>query len=437
MTAVDRWRETFREVAGALPGPAWVGKARRDAFARFGDTGFPTTHEEAWRYTNVAPLAATPFRAAVPGPAPDAAAVAALLPGGSTCARLVLLDGRFVPSLSNAALMPAGSFAGSLADALRRAPELVEPHLRGSLDRDLGAFGALNAAFFADGAFVHLPRGCCLPEPVAVLYLASDAGAPVAAHPRSLVVAGESSHAAVLEVFAGRGAGAGLTNAVTEVVAGPNASLEHVRLQAEAPRAYHVSAVVSRQDRDSNYAARAFLFGAALSRNDHWAVLDGEGANTLLDGLYLAGGATHVDCHTGIEHRKPRGSSREVYKGILGGRASAVFHGRIHVHPGAQQTDAKQSNGNLLLSREAVVDTKPQLEIYANDVKCTHGATIGRLDADALFYLRARGVAAADARTMLIRAFAHEVTERVRALPARERILAMFEERLTAALEAA
>ncbi len=435
--AVAHYRRGFQEIEGTLAGPDWVRKLRRDALARFADTGFPTTADEDWRYTNVAPIASTPFRPGMPGAAPDAATVAAFLPAGASCARLVFLDGHFVPSLSQATLMPAGSFAGSLADALRRSPDLVEPHLRASLDRNQGAFSALNAAFFADGAFLHLPRGCCLPEPIYVLHFSSNGATPVATHPRSLFLAGESSHASVAEIYAGRGAGACLTNAVTEVVAGANASFEHIRIQAEGPRAFHVSSVLSRQERDTNYAARAFLFGAALSRNDHWAILDGEGANAVLDGLYLAGGTTHVDCHTGIEHRKPNGASREVYKGILAGRAAAVFHGRIHVHPGAQKTDAKQSNANLLLSREAVIDTKPQLEIYANDVKCTHGATIGRLDADSLFYLRARGIQAGEARTMLIRAFAHEVTERVRVQPARERLLEMFDARLLVAGEPA
>ncbi|MGQ0614311.1 MAG: Fe-S cluster assembly protein SufD [Planctomycetaceae bacterium] len=428
--AVAHYRRGFQEIEGTLAGPEWLGKLRRDALERFADTGFPTTADEDWRYTNVAPLVATPFRPGMPGATPNAAAVATFLPSGASCARLVFCDGHFVPTLSQATLMPAGSFAGSLAGALRRSPALLEPHLAASADRSQGAFGALNAAFFADGAFLHLPRGCCLPEPIYILHLSSNGATPVVTHPRNLFLAGESSHASVVEVYAGSGAGAGLTNAVTEVVAGANASLEHVRIQAEGPRAFHVSSVHSRQERETNYAARAFLFGAALSRNDAWAILDGEGANAILDGLYLAGGSTHVDCHTGIEHRKPNGSSREVYKGILTGRASAVFHGRIHVHPGAQKTDAKQSNANLLLSREAVIDTKPQLEIYANDVKCTHGATIGRLDADALFYLQARGIDAAAARTMLVGAFAHEVTERVRVQPAREWLVRMFDARL-------
>jgi Fe-S cluster assembly protein SufD len=411
------------------PGPPWLLALRRAAMERFLARGFPSTREEEWRLTNLAPVATAPFPPAPRPPAPPPReSVERLLPRGPVSARLVFADGHFVPSLSTTEHLPDGAYAGSLMAAVRDRPSLVEPHLPRDAE---DAFEALNGALFEDGAFVHLPRGCCLVEPIYVLHLSRTDGA--LAVPRNLVVAGESSHATVLEVHAGEGGGGRFLDAVTRIEAEANASVEHALLQEEAAATFAFERVATRQARDTNLVSHLFLFGGALARAAVRAELGGEGAAATLYGLYLADGTRHVDANTRIEHVAPRCNSREVYKGILDGKSTAVFRGRIHVHPPAQQTDAKQSNDNLLLSRDAVVDAQPQLEIYANDVKCTHGATIGKLEDDALFYLRARGLDEPDARAVLVEAFANDVTEKVRSEPIRRHVEALLLARLPGA----
>jgi Fe-S cluster assembly protein SufD len=281
---------------------------------------------------------------------------------------------------------------------------------------------ALNTAHVHDGAFIHLPRGTRIEEPIHILYVSRSNGSSVVSHPRTLIIAEDGTRASFVESYVGFESDAYFTNAVTEIVVKENAEIDHCKLQRESDSAYHMATVRAQVGRSSRFLTSSLSFGGALVRNDTHAVLADEGIECALNGLYLARNHQHVDNHTVIEHTKPNCSSRELFKGILGGRAKAVFNGRIHVHPQAQKTDAKQTNRCILLSDDAQINSNPQLEIYADDVKCTHGAAVGRLDEDAVFYLRSRGIDDAAARRMLVFAFANEVLEDVRIAPVREHL---------------
>jgi Fe-S cluster assembly protein SufD len=391
-------------------GPAWLADLRGAGAAAFRAAGLPTIRHEDWRFTNLAPLAALSFGSARASSPVLAARLAALpAPAG---ARLVFENGRFRPDLSVAGALPRGAVVASLAEALAQAPELVRPHL-GRLARPDGlAFTALNAAVLEDGAFVHLPAGAAVESPIELVFAGGGAGDPVVQHPRVLVVAGAGAKATVAEIYLGAG-DVYLTAAVTELVVGEGAELAHVKLQDEGDHAFHVSGVFAEQGAGTRLAAQSIALGAQLSRAELRVRLAGEEGALSASGLYMADGARVTDSYSVIDHAVPRCRTEEAYKGILDGRARGVFHGRIRVLPGAQKTDARQMNSNLLLSDDAVVDTKPQLEIFADDVKCGHGGTVGQLDEDALFYLRSRGVDEAAARTLLIWAFAAEMVERI------------------------
>jgi Fe-S cluster assembly protein SufD len=397
-----------RLVAARPRGPAWLDDLRAGGAAAWRAAGLPTTRHEDWRFTNLASLAATTFALAAPGAGPEEL-LAALPPAPGP--RLVFANGRYRPDLSAVSGLPAGAVVASLAEALAQSPELVRPGL-GRLARVDGlAFAALNAALFEDGAFVYLPPGAAVEQPIVLLFTVSGAAGPVVHHPRVLVVAGEGARATIEEVY--RGAGAYLTAAVTELHLGAGAQVEHIKLQDEDDRAFHVSAVFADQGAGSRLSAHALALGAQLSRAELHSRHSGEGASLSASGLYMADGARTTDAFTWVEHVAPRCSTSEAYKGILDGQARGVFAGRIRVLQGAQKTDARQMNSNLLLSEDAVVDTKPQLEIFADDVKCGHGGTVGQLDEDSLFYLRSRGMGAAEARSLLIWAFAAEMVERI------------------------
>jgi Fe-S cluster assembly protein SufD len=337
----------------------------------------------------------------------------------------VFVDGRYAPALSDLRSLPPGVTAASLAESLAARRDLVEPHLARSMDFQQDAFAALNTAFLGDGAFVHIPRGTVLAEPIHLLYVATPRAVPTITHPRNLVVAGEDSQAAVVEDYVSLGEGVSFSNAVTELVVGPNGVVSHYLIEREARQAFNVSSLRIQQGRSSNVASHSLLLGGALVRNNIHPVLAGEGCECLINGLFLANGRQHMDNYMKVEHAAPHCDSRQFYNGILDGRSRGVFHGRIIVHKAAQKTDAKQTNRNLLLSEEAQIDTKPQLEIYADDVKCTHGATIGQMDEDAIFYLRSRGIALASARALLLFAFANENLRRMKAEPVRRHLEAL------------
>ncbi|PYV03203.1 MAG: Fe-S cluster assembly protein SufD [Acidobacteria bacterium] len=337
--------------------------------------------------------------------------------GEVACTQLVFLNGHFSQELSSPGKLPEGVKAGSLASALDSDGGLLEEHLARYASYRRNAFTALNTAFVEDGAFVYLPKDAVVKEPIHLLFLSTASKDPAVCHPRNLIVAGSSAQATVIESYAGLEGGVYFTNAVTEIVTGEQSRIDHTRLQRESERAFHVATMEVSQHRDSAFASRSISIGGKLVRNDLNVLLNGEGCDCTLDGLYFAGGEQHVDNHTTIDHAKPHCSSRELYKGILDGKSTGVFNGKIIVRKDAQKTDARQTNNNLLLSEESLINTKPQLEILADDVKCTHGATIGQLDEEALFYLRTRGIGDAAARSLLTYAFASEIIGRIRIQP--------------------
>jgi len=394
-------------------GSRWLQDLRDHAASRFVELGFPSVRDEEWRFTNVAPIASSEFRIA-PHARLDGNVLSTFLYPDAPF-RLVVVNGRYSPEVSRTAGLPTGLRFGSLAAAATEQADIVARYLGKLADPGVRPFAALNTAFTHDGAYVYLPDGLVFEQPLQILFVSS--GEAVMSHPRSLIVAGDRSQVQIVETYVSASGQKHFTNAVTEIVAGENAIIDHYKVQEESVDAFHVASLHIHAARSSNVTTHAFTLGGRLVRNDIIAVLDGEGAECTLDGLYLADGERLVDTHTTIDHVKAHCPSHEIYKGILGGRARAVFNGKIIVRPDAQKTDAKQTNRALLLSDHATINTKPQLEIFADDVKCTHGAAIGQLDDDALFYLRARGLTFFEARDMLIHAFAGEILERVRIEP--------------------
>jgi Fe-S cluster assembly protein SufD len=389
--------------------PEWLRSLRREAAARFAESGFPSTRLEEWRYTNLAPLARVPFELAGAGTAQvDRGDVEAVAFPVFACSLHVFVDGRYEPRLS---ALGASSevHVESLAKLAARAPERLEPHL-GRLASSKGhPFAALNTAFLEDGAVLFVGPGARVEEPLHVVFASTDGSPPRVSHPRLLVVAEAGSAVRIIQDHVSLGAAGGFSNAVMEVHAGPNAQVDLVVLQRERADAFHVSNLSVRLDRDARFASHTLTLGGSLVRNDVAAVLADEGAECTLAGLFVGGTDQLIDNHTLVDHAMPHGTSRELYKGILGGNARGVFRGRVIVRPDAQKTRAEQSNPNLLLSQGAEVDSRPQLEIYADDVKCSHGSSIGQMDADPLFYLRSRGLDEAEARKLLTRGFAHEI----------------------------
>jgi len=416
----------------ATGGVSWLHQIRKAALERFAVLGFPTTRQEAWRFTNVAPIVSTRWEPARPRPADSLAEKLKRLPYAELeCSRLVFVNGVYSRELSSPETLPAGVKAGSLAAALAGESPTVQPHLARYAGYQDHAFVALNTAFFEDGAFIEIPNGLVLDKPIHLLFISAADGEPTVSHPRNLILAGRESQAAIIEGHVGLEEEIYFTNAVTEVVVGENAVVDYYKLERESKQAFHMATLHVQQARDSNVSTYALSSGAALARQEVNAVLDGQGAECTLDGLYVAASRQHIDNYTTIDHVKPHATSRELYKGVLDGKSAAVFHGRITVRKGAQKTDAKQSNMNLLLSDDATIHTKPQLEIYADDVKCTHGATVGQINPEALFYLRSRCIAHAEARRMLTYAFADEVISRIKYEPLRVRLTEALFTRLT------
>jgi Fe-S cluster assembly protein SufD len=422
--------EHDRFMAGRASDPAWLRDLRGRGLVRFAERGFPTTRDEEWRFTNVAPIAETPWAlapAVAPGVDPlirDVVFDAAI--------RIVVINGRFVPELSRISDSPVQ--AGSLAGAIAGDGVGIEQQL-GALEMDGRPFVALNTAFLDDGALVVIPAGAILRDAIHIIVATLPGSGPVVAHPRILVSVGASAQATIVETYVGAEGVPYLTNAVTEVELGENAVVEHYKDQREPTTAHHVATMHVRLARSSNFASQSFAFGGGIVRNDIIAVLGGEGGECTLNGLYFSDAKRLVDNHTLIDHATPHCASHELYKGILAGKARAVFNGKIVVRQDAQKTDAKQTNRALLLSDEAQINTKPQLEIFADDVKCTHGAAIGQLDEEALFYLRARGLTALEARDLLIHAFAGEILNEIKVEPVRAQMEAALFDRLAQDLE--
>jgi Fe-S cluster assembly protein SufD len=412
---------------GASRAPAWLKDLREGGIARFGDLGFPNMKQEAWRFTSVAPIAEASFELARAGSRiPNLEAIQPFLLGESRH-RLVFVNGFFEASLSTTS---TGRFrVQSLAQALSEDPEVIQQHLCKYASTENRPFCALNTAFVRDGAFVHVPAKVTVAEPIELLYLITDQK-QVVVHPRNLIVVDREARASIVETFASLDQAVYWTNAVTEVVAGDGARVDYHRVQRESGRAYHVAATETRQGRDSTVNLHTVAFGGALARHDIGAVLAGPGGTLILNGLYLLTGQQHADHHTTIDHAADHCESHEYFNGVLDGKSRGVFTGRIIVRPGAQKTDSKQTNNNLLLSTDAHADSQPQLEIYADDVKCTHGSTVGPLDPRALFYLRTRGVGEHEARRLLTYGFAAEILGRMDVAPLRAQLDAIVRGRL-------
>jgi len=396
--------------------PRWLQDLRDRAAARFSALGFPTVREEEWRFTSVAPIAAAEFRpTGADAVQANEQEIANYLYSDAEY-RIVIVNGRFVPGLSRTQGLPAGVRVGSLGAAVTEHADVVQRYLGQLADFGTKGFTALNTALAVDGAYVYIPDGVILEQPLHLLFVTttSATSGPIMTNARALVVAGDRTQARIVETYAGPRGAAYFTNAVTEIFAGENAVVDHYKVQEESFDAFHIASLHVHAARSANLSSHSFSLGGKLVRNDVNALLDGEGAECTLNGLYLADGERLVDNHTLIDHAKAHCPSHEIYKGILGGKARAVFNGKIIVRQDAQKTDAKQTNRALLLSDNASINTKPQLEIFADDVKCTHGAAIGQLDDDAIFYLRARGLTYFEARDMLIHAFAGDILDRVK-----------------------
>jgi Fe-S cluster assembly protein SufD len=430
MNGLEPYLRKFEKFERETKQPSWVFPLRKAGIARFAELGFPTLNDEDWRFTNVAPIAKLPFSPAftVSRNGLSAEDVQKLTFGNLEATRLVFLNGHLVGDLS--APVERQIRVTSLASALAGDSQLLEKHLAQYAITENNAFTALNTAFFEDGAFIHVPANVTVERPIHLLFLSSGPEAGVSSSPRNLVIAEKGSQLTLVESYASLSEAAYFTNAVTELVIGEGAVVEHCKFQDESMNAFHMAAIHARLERRSNFISHSIAVGSRLSRNNIRTSLSGEGLECILNGLYLTQGEQLADHHMVVEHAQPHCNSHEYYNGILDGRSKGVFHGRILVREAAQKTDAKQTNKNLLLSDDATADTKPQLEIYADDVKCTHGATVGQLNEESIFYLRARGIGADTARRMLIHAFAGEIIDRIRYLPAREELDKIVWERL-------
>ncbi len=388
--------------------PAWLHQLRQSAIERFVELGLPTARNEDWRFTSVAPLLQVPFELAEGN---GQAVGPGELPASTGSLRLVFVNGRFVPQLSTNGQALAGVMVGSLAALLAKQPEKIQPYLAPHGSQTDRPFTALNTAFLHDGAIVIVPAGRCLEKPIEVVYHTQQAKRALMSHPRSLIVVGRGSQATVVERYLG-GDQVYFTNAVTEIVLQEQAILAHGKLQEESGQAFHLATTQVRQGRASNFHSCYLSLGGSWVRNEVRVLFEAEGSEARLDGLYLASGRQHVDNFTFIDHARPHCTSQELYKGILDGQSQGVFNGKIVVRPDAQKTDARQANKVLLLSEDATINTKPQLEIFADDVKCTHGAAVGQLDRESIFYLQARGLDLAEARRLLTYAFANDIVTR-------------------------
>ncbi len=437
-TAVHPYLTAFQAFSenGAGKAPRWLKERRQSAIDRFVEMGFPTTRQEAWRFTDVKRLATTDFTLA--GPAESELVSLEeirthLLSDGRNTA--VFVNGSFAPSLSSVDQLREGVTIGSLRGALADQPDVMERHLGRYAQDDTNPFTALNSAFIDDGAFVYIPKDADLEEPLQVLFVAAPQdGTPLVWHPRNVIIADQGARASVIETHVALGRGTYWVNAVTEVLVAENAKLDTYRIQHDGVDAYRTATTHSRQAQSSSFSSVTFVFGGGLTRHDVIAVLDGEGAECTLDGLSILRGRQHVDFHTTLEHAKPHCTSWEYFNGVFDDRARGVFNGRIVVQPGAQRTDSKQTNNNLLRSPHARADSQPQLEIYADDVKCTHGATLGPIDDRQLYYLQTRGLDRDAARNLLTYGFCAEILNAVGLEELRARVDRQVREHLNQAM---
>lgn len=419
---INAYVDMFAHASKDLPGngETWIQQVREKALARFAEQGFPTRRDEDWKYTNVAPIQKSVFK--LPDKGLNGVGHEQLddfLFRDLLCHKLVFVNGHYSQALTSLGTLPDGVNVDSLAQTLTNRPDALRPYLGQYATTEKYGFAALNTAFLRDGAYVHVPADIIVPAPIHVLFVATGDGDETLVQPRNLIVAEKNSQVTIIESYISLAETRYLTNAVTEVVADENCAIEHYKVGQESSKAFHIGGLYVQQQANSRFTSHNITLGGALVRNDIQQSFAAEGGECVLNGLYLVTGRQHVDNHTDIDHAQPRCTSREFYRGVLDGRARAVFNGRIVVRQDAQHTDAQLENKNLLLSRDAEVDTKPQLEIYADDVKCAHGATVGQLDENAIYYLRSRGIAEEDARSVLTYAFLGDVVRRIGIKPIR------------------
>ena len=413
------YASAFRLLAEKIRGnePVWTKRLREESFERFEELGFPTTFDEEWKYTNIASIAKRQFEPAFAqnSYAPESSALEPFLYREAEGSRLVFVNGIYNPALSSIEALPDGVVAENLSDALRgEHAEIVREKLARKGPYSENGLTALNTAFVSEGAFLLIPKGVRVESPVHLLFLSAPQSSPAVSFPRVLIVAQPQSEATVIESYASTNEAPYWTNSVVEVVLEGGARLEHYKVQRESLRAFHTATTHVELEQASIFDTTTMTFGAELSRHNINVLMKAPGAECHVDGLYLVGDGQHTDTHSLIDHARPHCTSRQLYKGILDGKSRAVFNGKVFVREGALQTDAQQTNRNLLLSNEARVDTKPQLEIFADDVKCAHGATVGQLEEEELFYLISRGLRRELAQNLLTYGFAEEVINKIK-----------------------
>ncbi|MCS3902136.1 Fe-S cluster assembly protein SufD [Methylohalomonas lacus] len=419
---VEHFQSEYARLIGELDNDP-LRDERKAALERFAATGLPTKKVEAWKYTDVQPIAKRHFNTTQAAPPIDVGQVDAVRFGDLDCHELVFVNGRFNAQLSRLGDTASGISIRSLAAALADSDSGIGARLGHCLGENTHAFTELNTAFLQDGAVIEVARGVQVDKPIVLLYLDTATDTPTACHPRTFVSLGENAAATLVESFAGLDdSSENLTNQVTEIDLADNARLDHYKIVQGGGKNFHIGSINARQARDSRLESHSLALGGNLTRTDINTRLEAEGATVILNGLYMVDGKQHVDHHTRVDHLVPHTNSVETYRGVLNGNSRAVFNGKVYVHRDAQKTDAQQSNANLLLSKTAEVDTKPELEIYADDVKCSHGATVGQLDEDALFYLRSRAIDESTAGSLLTYAFASEVVAQIKLAPIRERL---------------
>jgi Fe-S cluster assembly protein SufD len=402
---------------------------RREAMDKFHSIGFPTTRNEEWRFTSIAPIAKVEFEPVLRYASSGVTKADIRKFSLETEHRLVFVNGHCAPEFSNVGNLPNGVVCGSLASAVHTSDPNVVSFLARQVKIDETPFVSLNTAFLQDGAFIYVPDEIELNESIQLLFVASGKK-PFMASPRNLIIVGKRSRVSIVETYVSLTDQSHLTNAVTEIVAGDESVIEHDKLQNESLNAFHVAMIQTGLGANAQFTSNSIAVGGSIVRNNVTVVLNAERSECTLNGLSLGTGTQMIDNHTTIDHAKPNCSSHELYKAILDGKSRGVFNGKIFVRPDAQKTDAKQTNKTLLLSDEAIIDTKPQLEIFADDVKCTHGATVGQLDAEQIFYLRSRGIGETAAKDILTFAFAADVVSRVHVDPLRKQLESLIHERL-------
>jgi Fe-S cluster assembly protein SufD len=403
---------------------------RKEAIESFSKLNFPAAKDEEWRFTNISPILKNEFVLSSWKKSLTNDDISKFLIEGLEANLLTFVNGNYSAELSSFYDLPEGAIICNIAEAAEKHYELLESYFAKYAKNQGSIFTSLNAAFTNNGAFVYIPDGKIIDKPVMILHLVSAGEDKLLIQPRNLFIAGNNSQVKIIENYASANGGVYFTNAVTEIICGENAVVEHIKLQNESHDAFHIATIEIDLEKQSNFSSYNVSLGSAITRNNINAKFNAEWSECTLNGLLLTDGTQLIDNHTMIDHAVPNCVSHELYKGVLNGKSKAVFNGKVMVRKDAQKTNAFQQNKTILLSDEALIDTKPQLEIFADDVKCSHGATIGRLDEDSLFYLQARGIGLEQAKTILIYAFASDVVHSIKIDPLKDHLEKLLAERL-------